>query len=453
MKNNRLSDLDIQVIDGDRGVNYPKEKDFSEKGFCLFLNAKNVTNNGFKFDICQFISKERDLILGTGKLNRLDIVLTTRGTVGNIAFYDEKIPFEHIRINSGMVLLRNQDNNIDHKYLHHFLKSSFLKEQIERISFGSAQPQLTVKTINSIGISYPQQKETQRKIARILSTADAVIEKTEAAIAKYRAIKQGMLHDLFTRGIDVSTACPSERRGKLRPTYEDAPELYKESKLGWIPKEWEVERLDNYFGLLRSGLSRLLSEQDIGLPVLISGNIQENKIDFSCLRYWYENDPQGADTSAYVLQNGDILLCFINSIDQIGKVAIYEGYFRPCIYTTNLFRIKASEIVKPKFLYYLLSSNIVQNEIKAIVKPAVNQASFTTKDFCKIPVPIISDKEQNKISNNVEQIDTKIQTEQTYLHKLQQIKAGLMADLLSGKKNVETVETQNFASLPSPPLS
>jgi len=83
---------------------------------------------------------------------------------------------------------------------------------------------------------------TQRKIARILSTADAVIEKTQAAIVKYKAIKQGMLHDLFTRGIDPAT-------GKLRPTYEDAPELYKDSKLGWIPKEWEVERIENVIQL------------------------------------------------------------------------------------------------------------------------------------------------------------------------------------------------------------
>ena len=72
----------------------------------------------------------------------------------------------------------------------------------------------------------------QRKIARILTTLDNLIEKTEALIAKYQAIKQGMMHDLFTRGVDA--------HGHLRPPQAEAPDLYKQSELGWIPKEWEV---------------------------------------------------------------------------------------------------------------------------------------------------------------------------------------------------------------------
>ena len=55
----------------------------------------------------------------------------------------------------------------------------------------------------------------QRKIARILTTLDNLIEKTEALIAKYQAIKQGMMHDLFTRGVDA--------HGHLRPTQPKPP--------------------------------------------------------------------------------------------------------------------------------------------------------------------------------------------------------------------------------------
>ena len=67
---------------------------------------------------------------------------------------------------------------------------------------------------------------------------DNLIEKTEALIAKYQAIKQGMMHDLFTRGVD--------EHGHLRPTHDEAPELYKQSELGWIPKEWEVSPLGEH---------------------------------------------------------------------------------------------------------------------------------------------------------------------------------------------------------------
>ncbi|MFA6396759.1 MAG: restriction endonuclease subunit S, partial [Sulfurimonas sp.] len=76
----------IQIIDGDRGTNYPKQHDFFQEGFCLFLSAKNVTKRGFEFFEKQFITEEKDSLLRKGKLVKFDIVLTTRGTVGNIAY-------------------------------------------------------------------------------------------------------------------------------------------------------------------------------------------------------------------------------------------------------------------------------------------------------------------------------------------------------------------------------
>lgn len=80
-----LGDGPLEIIDGDRGSNYPKQQDFAPIGHCLFLNAGNVTESGFNFSDCAFISSEKDAALRKGKLRRSDIVLTTRGTVGNVA--------------------------------------------------------------------------------------------------------------------------------------------------------------------------------------------------------------------------------------------------------------------------------------------------------------------------------------------------------------------------------
>ena len=77
----------IEIIDGDRGVNYPAKSDFNNEGYCLFLSTGNVTSNGFNFNSMDFISKQKDETLRKGKLKRGDIVLTTRGTVGNVAYY------------------------------------------------------------------------------------------------------------------------------------------------------------------------------------------------------------------------------------------------------------------------------------------------------------------------------------------------------------------------------
>lgn len=88
-----LGKAGIDFIDGDRGKNYPNGTDFSPTGYCLFLNAKNVTSNGFEFADTMFITKEKDSILRKGKLQRHDTVLTTRGTVGNVAYYNQRVPY------------------------------------------------------------------------------------------------------------------------------------------------------------------------------------------------------------------------------------------------------------------------------------------------------------------------------------------------------------------------
>ena len=172
---NKLSDWKLKVIDGDRGTNYPNGDDFSAEGYCLFMNAKNVTKNGFSFETKMFITKEKDEKLRKGKLKRNDLILTTRGSVGNIAFYDDSIKFENLRINSGMVLIRNENSKIDSRFIYSSFFTPKLNRIIDTISFGSAQPQLTVKEINLFKFNIPTLPE-QQKIASFLSAVDEKIQ-------------------------------------------------------------------------------------------------------------------------------------------------------------------------------------------------------------------------------------------------------------------------------------
>ncbi|OOQ55778.1 hypothetical protein A0O00_14875 [Proteus mirabilis] len=157
----QLSDVEIKVIDGDRGSNYPSKSDFKPQGYCLFLNAGNVTKEGFSFQNVVFISKQKDSILRKGKLDRYDLILTTRGSVGNVAFYSGEISFENIRINSGMVILRSKGNILP-EYLYYYLKSYKFTNWLSKVTFGSAQPQLTVKIINSFPLFYTEKEEQQK---------------------------------------------------------------------------------------------------------------------------------------------------------------------------------------------------------------------------------------------------------------------------------------------------
>lgn len=149
-RSGRLEDI-ADIIDGDRGINYPSQNDFFEEEYCLFLNAGNVTKIGFNFTNTSYIKKEKDELLRKGKLKRQDIVLTTRGSVGNIAFYSSKIDYENIRINSGMVIFRTKESRKVF-YLYSLMTSSFMKNNIANYMSGSAQPQLPIRDINKIPI-------------------------------------------------------------------------------------------------------------------------------------------------------------------------------------------------------------------------------------------------------------------------------------------------------------
>ena len=146
----------VEFVDGDRGSNYPTASEFFDKGYCLFLNASNVTDKGFNFDNCQFITEDKDKKLRKGHLSNNDIVLTSRGTIGNVALFTNKIPFTNMRINSGMLIIRPK-NEIPVYTLYALLRSNFMKKAIDRFKSGSAQPQLPIRDLEKMEFLVPIQ--------------------------------------------------------------------------------------------------------------------------------------------------------------------------------------------------------------------------------------------------------------------------------------------------------
>jgi len=166
-----LEDLNISFIDGDRGKNYPSQNDFTNKGYCVFLNTKNVRKYGFDFSDVQYISKEKDSALRKGKIQDKDIILTTRGTVGNTAYYEQSIPYKNVRINSGMVIVRANEKIVDSHFLLYFLRSL----DYDVFVSGSAQPQLPIRDLKKIEINLPPITE-QKSISSVLSSLDNKID-------------------------------------------------------------------------------------------------------------------------------------------------------------------------------------------------------------------------------------------------------------------------------------
>lgn len=184
-----------QIIDGDRGKNYPKADDFFDKGDCLFLNAKNVTKAGFNFDECMFITKDKDNVLRKGKLQRGDIILTTRGTIGNLAFYTDDVPYSDIRINSGMVILRMNREYINPIYFIEQFKMQL--ENIKRkIASGTAQPQLPISTMNKIKIIIPDIR-LQANFANFVHEVDREKERIQRSAALLETLKRSLMQQYF----------------------------------------------------------------------------------------------------------------------------------------------------------------------------------------------------------------------------------------------------------------
>jgi len=194
-----LSDC-FDCIDGDRGPNYPKKNDYQSEGYCLFLSTKNVRQFGFDFKETVFISKEKDSILRKGKLERGDLVITTRGTIGYVASYDNSVQYEVARINSGMLILRKKDPSYVNDYFKILIASPYFQKLIEKNRTGSAQPQLPAKILKEFELPVPpseEQAEIVFRVDQLFNFADSIEQKANAALERVNNLSQSILAKAF----------------------------------------------------------------------------------------------------------------------------------------------------------------------------------------------------------------------------------------------------------------
>lgn len=183
----------FEIIDGDRGKNYPKKNDLLEEGYCLFLNTKNVTKTGFKFDQQEFITKEKDEKLRKGRAKIGDFILTTRGTVGNIAYINENIEFKNIRINSGMVILRKK-LIINPKFFEVLIRKTNI---LSKAKSGSAQPQLPIKSLKKVLIPTVD-IELQNKFADYVIKIEEEKKELNSSLKELEDLFDALMQDAFS---------------------------------------------------------------------------------------------------------------------------------------------------------------------------------------------------------------------------------------------------------------
>lgn len=351
-----LRNTSLQVIDGDRGGNYPKKSEFKKNGHCIFLNANNVTSSGFEFDEVAFISQERDQLLRKGKAQRNDIVLTTRGTVGNVALYDENVPFDNIRINSGMVLLRADQKSIDSGYLFSFLRSATFQKQVASNGSGSAQPQLPIAALLNISLPLPTYGE-QRKIAAVLAALDAKIDLNQRINAELEALAK-TIYDYWFVQFDFPDA-------KGRPYKSSGGKMvWNEALKREIPAGWKARTLGTVISRAGTGLNprdNFVLGRGSNYYVTIK-NVTNGRIvlDDKCDRI--DDESMAIIDRRSQLREGDVLF---TSIEPVGVT--YLIHEKPVNWNINesVFTIRPDTgVISPEYLLMLLSSA----EMKAFTK-------------------------------------------------------------------------------------
>jgi len=410
-KSVKFKDTKINIIDGDRGKNYPSQNEYLEDGYCLFLNAKNVTDSGFKFNKTKFITKEKDDILRKGKLEKEDVVLTTRGTVGNVGFFKNGIPYKNIRINSGMLIFRLENHEeFLPEYIYWYFRSDLFQNQIKQYVSGSAQPQLPVKTINEMEILKPD-IEVQKKIVKIVSSINKKVLNNNRMNKTLEEIGQAIYKNWF---VDFEP-------------FQD--EEFVDSEFGLIPKGWEIKKLDKLFNFKRGIEPGSKNYEE---------NKQKNNVKFIRVGDVGEGSRETVFIDKKFIKKekycnyGDVLVSFDATIGRV--TMIQEG-----CYNSGLKRIYPKKEYKDLFsnglIYLMMKSDNIQNTInKYAAGTTILHASKSVKHL-QHPFPKNDDILIN-FQKKIKPIIKKILLNKKENKSLKQLRDSLLPKLMSGEIRV-----------------
>ena len=165
----------VELINGDRGKNYPAKNKLSTVSGIPFISAVNMSNGRISRNNLYYLSQNQYDLLSGGKLKKNDIVFCLRGSVGKNSIFN----LENGAIASTLVILRRYTNDIFLKYLFYYLNSPLANAEISKHDSGTAQPQLSAANLKKFFIPIPPLNEQKRivdKIEQLLENIDVLIE-------------------------------------------------------------------------------------------------------------------------------------------------------------------------------------------------------------------------------------------------------------------------------------
>lgn len=227
------------------------------------------------------------------------------------------------------------------------------------------------------------------------------------------------MHDLFTRGVTPD--------GRLRPTREQAPELYKESPLGWIPKEWEVKPCSEICTSIIDCKNRTPPITTDGHPVIRTPNVRDGEFVWNDLNY--------TDAESYVVwtargkpQAGDIV---ITREAPVGEVCmIPEDLQDPCLGQRMMLYRPNPELVHAVYMLHALQSPRLQKYLD-VISGGSTVGHVKVGEIRSLLLPCPNLGEQFVIAEALNAVRSELSSAADCKLKLSQKKQGLMQDLLT----------------------
>ena len=381
-----------------------------------FLSAKNITDSGevsWNETDDRISDSEYEQIHRVFQLQPRDLLLTIVGSLGRRAVFDgAKVTFQR-----SVAYVRPDRRRVSERFLFHWFAHAEFQRELVRRSNSTAQAGLYLGELAQTLVPDCPLTE-QIKIAEVLDTLDSTIRQTQAIIDKLKQVKQGLLHDLLTRGIADN--------GELRPPQSEAPHLYKESALGWIPLAWEIAPL----------LSRIDLPQGQVDPrfkpycdwVLVAPDHIESAT--GRLLAAVTAREQGAISGKYVCNPGDVIYSKIRPY--LRKATLTE---RQVICSADMYPFTPQDDVNSRFLLALILgegfSRFAESVSMRTGMPKINREELAE---CVVAWPTRA--EQDAVVSVLTSADLKQQATTADLRKLTLLKSGLMDDLLTGRVRV-----------------
>lgn len=388
--------------------------------FITPMDLRNVHFSWIK-DTERFVSEYGVKKSAANLIPEKSIVISTRAPIGYLGI--TRCPSVTNQGCKSIVLKKNENHSF------HYYNLSLYIDIMKRYGVGTTFAEISKNDLSRIEITYPENIDDQQHIADILTSCDEVIEQTEKAIEKYRAIKAGMLQDLFTRGVDAN--------GRLRPKPEDAPELYKDSPLGKIPKEWEILPFAQCFELRKNNtISRaFLSDQQGEIYNIHYGDVL---IKFqSCVDCRKDEIPsilteKVSSFSEDYAKEGDVIFADTAEDDTVGKAVelINVGTMKLVSGLHTIFCHPIGNRFASRWLGYFVNSDVFHEQLLPYVAGS-KVSSISRENIRKTYILRPRVGEQQFAVDKLVSQDRTISFEEEALVKYRSIKLGLMKKLLT----------------------